>query len=85
MNRPLALRRCIIEILSRRDRLTAADLAGAAYSHRIMVRPGWRRPTTSELVSVRRALRRLVARGRVRVLHRYRCWKVFGLQQEGDR
>jgi hypothetical protein len=83
-SRPLALRRCLIEILSRRDRLTAHDLAGIAYGgRRLIVRPGHRREVTpSQLVAVRRALRRLVARGRVRVLLRRRRWKVFMLRRE---
>ena len=39
-NRPLALRRCLVEILRRRDRLTAHDMAAIAYARRIIVRPG---------------------------------------------
>ena len=56
-NRPLALRRCLIEILSRRNRLTARDLAGIAYGRRsLIVRPGHRRHvTSSQLVATRRA------------------------------
>jgi hypothetical protein len=79
--RPLALRRCIVEILKRRDRLTAFDLACAAYGRRLVVRPGWQRYVPpSQLVSVRRALRRLVAKGKVRVIHRFRHRKVFVLE-----
>jgi hypothetical protein len=79
--RPLALRRCIVEILKRRDRLTAFDLACAAYGRRLVVRPGWQRYVPpSQLVSVRRALRRLVAKGRVKVLHRFRHRKVYALE-----
>jgi hypothetical protein len=38
-NRSFALRRCLVEILKRRDRLTAAELAGIAYGRRHIVRP----------------------------------------------
>jgi hypothetical protein len=77
---PLALRRAVLEILGRRGWLTAADIAAAVYSRRIMIRtPAWRRPTTSELVSVRRALRCLAAKGRVVVDGRYRRRKIFRL------
>jgi hypothetical protein len=77
-SRPLALRRCLIQILVRRDRLTAHDLAGIAYGRRLIVRPGHRRcATTAQLVATRRALRALVAKGKVRVLYRYRHRKVF--------
>jgi hypothetical protein len=86
-NRPFALRRCLIEILSRRDRLTARDLAGIAYgSRRLIVRPGHRRHvTSSQMVAVRRALRRLAAKGRVQVFYRRRRCKIFTLRQEVDR
>jgi hypothetical protein len=80
-NQPLALRRAIVQILERRDMLTAADIAGCAYARRIMVRPGWRRCTVSELVATRRALRALVAKGRVEVLYRRRHWKIFTLRE----
>jgi hypothetical protein len=86
-NRPLALRRCLIEILSRRDRLTAHDLAGIAYGgRRLIVRPGHRRHvTSSQLVATRRALRALAAKGRIEILRRRRRWKVFMLPSEVDR
>ena len=77
-NRPLALRRAVLEALQRRPWQTSAELAGCVYSHgRILVRPGWRRCTVSELTSTRRALRRLVAKGKVEVLHHRRRWRVF--------
>jgi hypothetical protein len=77
---PLALRRCLVEILTRRDRLSAHDLAGVAYARRLVVRPGHRRHVTdAQLVATRRALRRLVAKGKVRVLYRYRHRKIFEL------
>jgi hypothetical protein len=83
-NRPLALRRCLVEILRRRDRLTAADMAAIAYARRIVVRPGHRRHVVpnAQLVAVRRALRKLVDKGRVEVLYRYRRRKIFVLRQE---
>jgi hypothetical protein len=86
-NRPLALRRSLIEILSRRDRLTAHDLAGIAYGgRRLIVRPGHRRQvTSSQLAATRRALRALATKGRIDVLHRRRRWKVFALRYEVDR
>ena len=84
-NRPLALRRCLLDILKRRDRLTAHDLAGIAYGRRIIVWPGHRRNiTSSQLVATRRALRTLVAKGRVEVLYRRRRWMIFALRQEVD-
>jgi hypothetical protein len=83
-NRPFALRRRLLAILSRRNKLTAHDLAGIAYGgRRLIVRPGHRRHvTSSQLVAVRRALRRLAAKGRVQVLYRRRRWKIFTLRQE---
>jgi hypothetical protein len=42
-NRSFALRRCLVEILKRRDRLTAAELAGIAYGRRLIVRLGHHR------------------------------------------
>jgi hypothetical protein len=82
--KPKALRRAILEVLRRQGRLTAAEIAGAVYASRITVRPGYvgRHATTSQLVSVRRALRRMVAKGRVEVLYRRRHWKIFVLRQE---
>ena len=50
-----ALRRCLVEILKRRDRLTAAELAGIAYGRRLIVRPGHHRRTVAQLVATRRA------------------------------
>ncbi len=78
--RPLALRRAVLEILERRPYQTSAELAGCIFSFgRPMARPGWRRCSVSELVSTRRALRRLVAKGRIKVLHRQRRWKIYQL------
>lgn len=80
--RPLALRRRLIEVLERADGLTADQIAGFAYQP--AGRPIYRaRPppcSTSEVTTVRAALRRLVAKGRVTVLHRDRQRRcVFGL------
>jgi hypothetical protein len=69
--RPRGLRRCILEALGRRDLLTAHDLAGIVYARRFVVRPAHRRHvTSSQLVATRRALRRLVSKGKIQVLHR---------------
>jgi hypothetical protein len=85
--RPLALRRCILEVLRRRDLLTAHDLAGIAYGgRRIIARPGHvRYVTSSQLVATRRALRALAAKGRIEVFKRRRRWKIFKLRQESLR
>jgi hypothetical protein len=84
-NRPLALRRSILEVLARRDRLTAHDIAGCAYARRLIVRPGHvRHVTPSQLVATRRALRALVTKGKVRALRRYRRRKVFSLRQDAE-
>lgn len=81
--RPLALRRAVLEVLERRPGQTSGEIAGCVYSYgRPMARPGWRRCTISELSSTRRALRRLVARGRVMVLHRQRRWKIYQLTEK---
>ncbi|MCK1753805.1 hypothetical protein IVA78_00840 [Bradyrhizobium sp. 137] len=62
--------------------LSAHDIAGVAYGRRLIVRPAHRRYVTeAQLVSVRRALRALVAKGKIRVLYRRRRWKVFTLQE----
>jgi hypothetical protein len=70
--RPLGLRRAILLVLERSDRLNASELAGCCYCHRPMARPGCRVPSDAEIVSVRRALRDLVATGKVRKAGRYR-------------
>jgi len=54
-NRSFALRRCRVEILKRRDPLTAAELAGIAYGRRLIVRHGHHRRAVAELVVTRRA------------------------------
>lgn len=79
-HRPLALRRCILELLGRRAMLSVHDLAAAAYSRRGSIRPGWvRNVTTAQLVKVRDALRVLIAKGRIAIVGRYRRWRLFSL------
>jgi hypothetical protein len=77
------LRRTLLTILERRSRLSSAELAKIAYGGaRIVVRPGHGvNVTVSQVTSVRRALRRLVARGRVASEGRCRRWKLFSLTE----
>ena len=71
--RPGALRRTVLQILRRRARLTAQDLAGIAFTAgRPIIRPGYRSPTESEVSSTRRAIRGLVAAGKVKKCGRVR-------------
>lgn len=78
--RPLALRRAILEVLERRPCQTSAEVAGCVFSFgRPMARPGWRRCSVSELTSTRRALRCLIAKGKVEVRHHRRRWRIFQL------
>jgi hypothetical protein len=71
--RPHALRRTVLEVLRQRDRLSAAELAGIAFTAgRPIIRPGYRSPTESEVSSTRRALRGLVAAGKVKKCGRVR-------------
>jgi hypothetical protein len=69
-NRSFALRRCLVEILKRRDRLTTAELA-------------YGRQSASDIIgaqlhswSRRGALRRLVVKGKVKMIGRYRRRKA---------
>lgn len=81
--RPLALRRRVLAVLERADRLTAAEIAGFAYQP-----AGWpicrdRPPpcSNSQVTTVRGVLRGLIKRGKVVVLHRDRQRRrVFGLE-----
>lgn len=81
--RPLALRRRVLAVLERADRLTAAEIAGFAYQP-----VGWpicrdRPPpcSNSQVTTVRGVLRGLTKRGKVVVLHRDRHRRrVFGLE-----
>lgn len=71
--RPKGLRRAILAVLERSSDLNAAEIAGCAFSFGgPMVRPGWKIPSASQVVSVRRALRRLVATGKVKKCGRAR-------------
>jgi len=72
------LRPRIIECLGRFDRLTAVELAGMVYG-RVIVRPGYRSPTVSQIVATRRALRRLVRKGRVSPTGKRRRRLTFAL------
>ena len=81
-HRPIALRRCLVEILKRRDRLTTAELAGIAYGSSLSAPDiigaqlhSWSR---------RGALRRLVAKGKV-MIGPYRRRKVFELGEREAR
>jgi hypothetical protein len=82
-HKPLALRRAVLEVLERRPWQTSAEIAGCVYSHgRILARPGWRRCTVSELSATRRALRRLIAKGKVEVRHHRHRWRIFQLVEK---
>ena len=71
--RPRALRRSVLEILRQRNRLSAAELAGIAFTAgRPIIRPGYRSPTESEVSSTRRAIRGLIAAGKVEKCGRVR-------------
>ena len=84
-NRSFALRRCLVEILKRRDRLTVAELAG----NRLRQAAHLSAPdiTGAQLHSWSRrgALRRLVAKGKVKMIGRYRRRKVFELEEREAR
>lgn len=74
--RPLALRRRVLEVLDRRDRLTAEQIAGVSYRKQVRFDHDTR-PSAAQLVAVRRALRRLAARGAVRAAGWHRRRKVW--------
>jgi hypothetical protein len=64
--RPGSLRRGVITILGRRYPLTTKELAGCLYFHGGPVaRPAWRTPSRSELQATYRAIRHLVAAGKI--------------------
>jgi hypothetical protein len=82
-HRPLALRRAILEVLERSPWQTSAEIAGCVFAFgRPMARPGWRRCSVSELSSTRRALRRLIAKGKVEVPHHRHRWRIFQLVEK---
>lgn len=78
--KPLALRRRILEVLERAHRLTAFEIASSAFAERIVL-GGRARCSTAQLVSVRRALRRLADRGHVVSHCRQRRWKMWERQK----
>ncbi len=81
--RPLALRRAVLVALERRPWQTSAEIAGCCFSRGgVHARPGWRRCSVSELVSTRRALRHLIAGGKVEVRHHRNRWRVFVLRRD---
>jgi hypothetical protein len=63
---PGKLRRAVLLILERRPGLTTKEIAGCAYSFGGPVaRPGWRIPNRSEMQATYRAVRHLVATGKI--------------------
>jgi len=64
--------------------LTAAELAGIAYGRRLIIRPGHLGAQLHSW-SRRGALRRLVAKGKVKMIGRYRRRKVFELEEREAR
>jgi hypothetical protein len=79
------LRPRIVEALGDHGPLNAKQLARLVYGPRIAVRLAPRRTcTNSELVSTRRALRRLAAKGRIVAIGRYRRWKLYTLGNRTD-
>jgi hypothetical protein len=76
--RPLALRRELLAVLGKADNLTATELAAFAFSGRVCRS---RTPSCSpaQLASTRRALRRLLANGRVDVVGYCRRHRLFAL------
>ena len=76
------LRSRIVAMLAEQDGLTAWEIAAIAYQRRLVMRRGWYRTATEvQLVATRRALRRLVRKGRVVVTGRYRRRKVYALRR----
>lgn len=74
------LRSRIVAMLRVHDGLTAWEIAASAYGRRLIVRRGCHRTApTARLWATRRALRRLVEKGRVVVVGRYRRRKLFAI------
>ncbi|QOZ09541.1 hypothetical protein XH96_19885 [Bradyrhizobium sp. CCBAU 51765] len=78
---PKALRRAILRMLDSGRSMNAYEVAGCCFSFRPRCNPGWRMPREAEVVSVRRALRYLIAAGKVRTCgksrrfpHKRRCF-----------
>ena len=77
------LRPRILEALGNRGQLNAAELAGMVYgSRRTMRSRPWVACTTARLVATRRALRRLVQKGKVVTTGRYRGRKRYCLPRD---
>jgi hypothetical protein len=84
-NRPFALRRRVLEVLGTGHRFSADEIAMFAFRSRRPIVAGVRPSCSiSELVSTRRALRRLVAKGRVAQDGRRRRRKVYRLAWEAS-
>ncbi|SFO25770.1 hypothetical protein SAMN05216330_102435 [Bradyrhizobium sp. Ghvi] len=76
--RPLALRRELLAVLDRADKLTARELAASVYSGRVcLCRP--QACSRSQLASTRKALCRLIDKGRVVVAGHHRRRQLFSL------
>jgi hypothetical protein len=74
------LRAKIVTVLAKHDGLTAWEIAANVYQRRLIVRRSWYRTATeAQLGATRRALRRLVKKGRVIVIGRDRRKKVYAL------
>ncbi|MGY3690829.1 hypothetical protein ACVIGA_000909 [Bradyrhizobium sp. USDA 3240] len=81
--RPLALRRELLAILGRVDKLSVRELAAAAYSGRVCrSRP----PSCSaaQITATRKAIRRLIDRGHVVAVGVYRRRQLFALAGRDD-
>ncbi|MFZ5712964.1 MAG: hypothetical protein ACOY3N_09005 [Bradyrhizobium sp.] len=74
--RPLALRRELLALLGRVEKLTVRELAAAAYSGRLRLS----RPlpcSRAQINTTRKALRRLIAKRRVVVVGHHRRCQLF--------
>jgi hypothetical protein len=88
--RPRALRRAVLLVLERRASLTTAEIASCCYFFGGPVaRPGWRIPNESEMQATYRAVRRLVASGKIlnagkaRRMRGRRVGKLYSLAKSG--
>jgi hypothetical protein len=67
-------------MLREHDSLTAQEIASSAYGRRLIVRRGWHwTATEAQLWATRRALRRLVDKGRIVVVGVHRRRKIFAI------
>jgi hypothetical protein len=90
--RPRMLRRAILSILEHRPGLTTREIASCCFWFGGPVaRPGWRVPNQSELHSTYRAVRRLVAKGKLRHVGRARrmqarrSHKIYSLAEVNEK